>query len=121
MGLGDEGRASNTEAAAILQGSYQSGSHLFSIRGATISDLYAAGTYDVGVPYGRAEQTGPLHLSASAGLAYVEFHHDLRGCGGGTGLSFTRSCAKVAVPIALEGSLRSSKVGLGLSRPPPNP
>jgi hypothetical protein len=107
VGLG----AGSEDFAGTLNGSYQFGGNLLSLRASATAGLFDDGFGDYALLYGRA--TPPAgkryHASAALGLAIVQ------GCEGG-GLGGCRNVSDVVgVPIELQLFWRpGSLVGLGL-------
>lgn len=107
VGLG----AGSEDFAGSLNGSYQFGDNLLSVRASATAGIFDDGFGDYALLYGRA--TSPTakryHASAALGLGIVH------GCRGG-GLGGCRDVSNaVGVPIELQLSWRpGSLIGLGL-------
>lgn len=106
LGVGSE------DAGGHLNGSYQFGANLISLRAAVTAGLFDDGVNDYALLYGRATRGAGdrHHLAAALGVAVVD------GCERSGGLSnceFSRSV--IGLPLELQAFWRPGKlVGLGL-------
>ena len=63
------GSSSAGELAGTINGSYRSGGHLLSARGATTGELFGDDLWDLGLLYGRAMGGRPAFASVAVGVA----------------------------------------------------
>lgn len=106
LGLGSE------DFAGSLNGSYQFGANLVSIRSAATAGLFDDGFSDVALLYGRATRSprDRYQFGAALGVAVVD------GCRGGGVFSSCRNAPSViGLPLELQAFWRpGSLIGLGL-------
>ncbi len=103
--------AGSGDFAGHLNGSYQFGANLLSIRTAATAGIFDDEDVDMGLLYGRATRgAGDRHLLAAAlGVALV------RGCDGGGLGGCSATYTVVGLPFEFQASYRPGKVlGIGL-------
>ena len=89
--------------------SYQSGNHLFSMRGVSNQEIAFGGTpeynYDIGLLYGLSAKKKYILASISAGLSFVGYN---------TITNFERQEYTIGVPIEIQLFLTAKVIGIGI-------